>query len=371
MPDQEYSYKYLQTDTDDDTDEETEEEVKQYKSNESEQDKSAETNDEVETDAEHEETTNSCDVALVFPNLHRYWNSFTSISGKVIQKTSSFFMSKAVSNTVDLIYDVFDYSARKFDAMIYTALTYYYLSFCFIASSLFSNGEKAYKDLMYDGSRLIYQIKDNKEVTECDQEDDQTQRCIVLTSRSTFDLYLPFTFLRHLPFRIWDTDSSLNRTFIPRSFIVQTNEEVEEAIEDGYSIVVHTRSFLSDVDSSNLSRVVTKHQLPVETVDAEGISNWFPYSSDYSIYTFPQSYPITLTRNWVRRVFPILPSVTPAPQSVVKKPLLAVLSMLLMYPFQSTFNLVLKYIAIRNLHYNHSCFLNPETILFLALIVYR
>jgi hypothetical protein len=348
MPDQDFSYKYLHTDTDSDTEEEVE--------------TKEETPEDVQQDEPEEQPENEkmCDAGLVFPNIQRYLRPV----GKVLGKVANWVVSDTVANTADLLYDVFDYSARKIDAVVYTSLTYVYLSFCYMTSSFFTECEKAYKDLMFDGSRLLYSIRyDNK---------DTTQRFIVQTSRSAFDLYLPFTFLRHLRFRIWDSDSFLNRTFIPRSFIISTNEEVEKAIEEGYSIVVHPRSFLSDIENTNFSQMVNKHQLPIEVVDTNGLSNWFPSSSDFSIYTFPQVYPITLTHTTVAQVS----TIETRPLSIASeerhaKPLLAVLSMVLMYPFQSTFNLVLKYMAIRNLNYNHSCFLNPETLLFLALIVYR
>lgn len=337
MADQEFSYRYLQPESDSDN--------------------------ELNFVPEEEGIEEGVPSYMVCPKVHHLWKPVLTVLGSMIQTVSNLFLSPTVSKTADLFYDVFDYSAQKLDAVVYTSLTYFYLSFSFIASSFFTDSEKAYKDLMYDGSRLLYQIDyDNK---------DTTQRFIYLASTSGFNLYLPFTFLPHLRFKIWDCDSSLNRTFIPASFFVHTTKEVEQAIEDGYSIVLHKKSFLSDVENEDFFKIARSHAVLFEVVNANGLSNWFPISSDFSIYAFPQSYPITLEyEECIWKEFP--PQHTESIQTTPsRRPVLAVLSMIFLYPFQSTFNLSLKYIATRNLRYNQTCFLNVETLLFLALIWYR
>lgn len=345
MPD--HIYKYLHTD---DTESESDSDQEVTEPNET-------LNEQKEADEE------PLTESAIFPNVQHYLGMFTSSVGKIFQTVSNMLLSTTVTKTVELFYDVFDYSAQKLDAVVYTALTYFYLSFAFTVSSFFQNSEKAFKELMYDGSRLLYQIEyDNK---------DTTQRMIYLASTSAFDLYLPFTFLPHLRFKIWDCDSSLNRTFIPESFFVHTREEVEKAIDDGYSIVLHKKSFLSDVENEDFFKIARSRAVLFEVVNANGLSNWFPVSSDFSIYAFPQASPIKLEyEECLWKEFP------PQRQEKIdsipsRRPLLAVLSMFALYPFQTTFNLIVKYIAVRNLNYNQTCFVNPETLLFLTLLICR
>jgi hypothetical protein len=198
------------------------------------------------------------------------------------------------------------------------------------------------------------------------------------------DYYIPFMALPNSNFKLYaDTDA-----YIPSEFLLRNEDELREAIYDGYSIAI----FDEDLTPS-VSEILRQSAFSIQPIVVSNTKKWFVLRD--TLYVQPRTTPLAVT------ILPKQTSITdPEPEEndteKVKNTLLSdsskemmrnalefdvdeptkynpaflQLFFIFMFPFTRVWGLVAQYVTIRNLKYNQTCYINPESTVFLASLFY-
>lgn len=298
--------------------------------------------------------------------------------------------------------DTIEHLLTMTDTVFYTILTRFYLSFVFLMSMLCPNTPRAFQRMLSDLSSLFFPIQIESPVS-----NDQT--LFIFNQSSQLDNYLPFMTLGNKPFKMYSTNRFLE--YIPEDFFVQTTSEIEEAITNGYSIVLfHPLGSEPYSYNPSLIETIKKHNLPIQAVSVVGASFWFPTNSS-SVH--PQDFPITIT---TREIYTesVEESIEESKEDSVEEskeestneqkeetvhypfsaiaeewldivqtrgileinvsprythPILLTWLFIWLFPFMTAGQVLAQYLVLRNIRYNQMCFANPETTIFMASIL--